>query len=195
MSEANRTQGRTNEIIITGFGGQGIILAGNIMGKAAALYDKMNASLIQSYGPEARGGACAAQVIISDQVIEYPYVEEPSVLVCMSQEGFGNNIGALLENGLLFTDSGLVAIEPDRLPAGCRVFSIPASALAEEMGVRMMANIIMLGFAAGVSELISYEALKKAVLDSVPKGTEEKNMAGLDRGYQAGRQALEQEAG
>jgi 2-oxoglutarate ferredoxin oxidoreductase subunit gamma len=172
-----------NEIIITGFGGQGIILAGNILGKAATLFDRKNATLIQSYGPEARGGACAAQVIVSDQEIEYPYVENPTVLVCMSQEGFASNIGRLAEGGLLFLDPGLVKPDKKLIPDKVRVSSIPATALAEEMGNRMMANIIMLSFAAAVSGLVSYQALKKAVASSVPEGTQEKNLSGLERGY------------
>ena len=75
-----------HEIIITGFGGQGIILAGNILGKSATLFEKKNATLIQSYGPEARGGSCVAQVVVSEENIEYPYVENPHVLICMSQD-------------------------------------------------------------------------------------------------------------
>jgi 2-oxoglutarate ferredoxin oxidoreductase subunit gamma len=175
-----------HEIIITGFGGQGIILAGNILGKSATLFEKKNATLIQSYGPEARGGSCVAQVVVSEQDIEYPYVENPHVLICMSQEGFDKNISKLIKGGALFTDSGLVEIEKKKIPKGAKRYSIPATRFAEEMGVKMMANIIMLGFMAGVTKLISYDALKKAVGTSVPKGTEEKNMAGLERGYQYG---------
>ena len=175
-----------HEIIITGFGGQGIILAGNILGKSATLFEKRNATLIQSYGPEARGGSCVAQVVVSEENIEYPYVENPHVLICMSQEGFDKNISKLVKGGALFADSGLVKIEKKRIPKGAKVYSIPATRFAEEMGVKMMANIIMLGFMAAVTKLVSYNAIKKAVNTSVPKGTEKKNMAGLERGYQYG---------
>jgi 2-oxoglutarate ferredoxin oxidoreductase subunit gamma len=175
-----------HEIIITGFGGQGIILAGNILGKSATLFEKKNATLIQSYGPEARGGSCVAQVVVSEENIEYPYVENPNVLICMSQEGFDKNISKLIKGGALFTDSGLVETEKKRIPKSAKAYSIPATRFAEEMGVKMMANIIMLGFMTAVTKLISYDALKKAVATSVPKGTEEKNMAGLERGYQYG---------
>ncbi len=172
------------EIIITGFGGQGIILAGNILGKSATLFEKKNATLIQSYGPEARGGACAAQVVVSTEPIEYPYVENPHVLVCMSQEGFDKNISKLTKAGHLFTDAGLVKINPKRLPKAIKTYSIPATAFAEEMGVKMMANIIMLSFVVAVTELVSYDALKQAIGSSVPKGTEEKNLAGMEKGFQ-----------
>jgi 2-oxoglutarate ferredoxin oxidoreductase subunit gamma len=175
-----------HEIIITGFGGQGIILAGNILGKSATLFEKRNATLIQSYGPEARGGSCVAQVVLSEENIEYPYVENPNVLICMSQEGFDKNISKLVKGGALFADSGLVKIEKKRIPKGAKVYSIPATRFAEEMGVKMMANIIMLGFMTAVTKLVSYNAIKKAVNTSVPKGTEKKNMAGLERGYQYG---------
>jgi 2-oxoglutarate ferredoxin oxidoreductase subunit gamma len=176
----------THEIIITGFGGQGIILAGNILGKSAALYEKKNATLIQSYGPEARGGACAAQVVVSTDPIEYPYVENPHVLICMSQEGFDKNISRLVKGGILFLDSGLVKVKPKRIPKNVKICEIPATELAEELGVKMMANIIMLGFVVALSGLVSYEALKEAVQASVPGGTQEKNLEGLERGYQYG---------
>lgn len=179
-----------HEIIITGFGGQGIILAGNILGKSATLFEEKNATLIQSYGPEARGGSCAAQVVVADEIIEYPFVENPHILVCMSQEGFDKNIGGLDNKGLLFIDSGLVRIKGKSIPKGVKAYSIPATGFAEEMGVKMIANIIMLSFMASISKLISYEALKKAVLASVPKGTEEKNLAGFERGYQYGRELV-----
>ena len=175
-----------HEIIITGFGGQGIILAGNILGKAATLFEKKNATLIQSYGPEARGGACAAQVVVSEDNIEYPYVENPNILVCMSQEAFDKNIAKLIKGGMLFTDSELVKIGPQGVPEGAKSYSIPATSFAEEMGVKMMANIIMLAFVTAITRLVTYDALKKAVIASVPKRTEEKNLSGMERGFQYG---------
>jgi 2-oxoglutarate ferredoxin oxidoreductase subunit gamma len=178
------------EIIITGFGGQGIILAGNILGKAATLFEKKNATLIQSYGPEARGGSCAAQVVVSEDEIEYPYVEHPHVLVCMSQEGFDKNIKKLLKGGSLFADSGLVKVDTKKVPKNVRTYTIPATGFAEEMGVKMMANIIMLSFAIAITGLVSYEALKETIAASVPKGTEEKNLAGMEKGFQYGKDLI-----
>jgi 2-oxoglutarate ferredoxin oxidoreductase subunit gamma len=179
-----------HEIIITGFGGQGIILAGNILGKAATLFEKKNATLIQSYGPEARGGSCAAQVVVSEDEIEYPYVEHPHVLVCMSQEGFDKNIKKLIKGGSLFVDSGLVEVDTKKVPKSVRTYAIPATAFAEEMGVKMMANIIMLSFAVAITGLVSYEALKDTIAASVPKGTEEKNLAGMEKGFQYGKDLI-----
>jgi 2-oxoglutarate ferredoxin oxidoreductase subunit gamma len=179
-----------HEIIITGFGGQGIILAGNILGKAATLFEKKNATLIQSYGPEARGGSCAAQVVVSEDEIEYPYVEHPQVLVSMSQEGFDKNIKKLIKGGSLFVDSGLVELDTKKVPKSVRTYAIPATAFAEEMGVKMMANIIMLSFAVAITGLVSYEALKDTIGASVPKGTEEKNLAGMEKGFQYGKDLI-----
>lgn len=186
LEETTTARKGHHEIIITGFGGQGIILAGNILGKSATLFEKKNASLIQSYGPEARGGSCAAQVVVSEDEIEYPYVEDPHILICMSQEGFDKNIRKLAKGGTLFMDSGLVKPDPKRIPKGVKAYSIPATRFAEEMEVKMMANIIMLGFVVAITQLVSYEAIKKAVGTSVPKGTEEKNLAGLERGFHYG---------
>ncbi len=180
------TKSEYHEIIISGFGGQGIITAGNILGKSATLFEKKNATLIQSYGPEARGGACAAQVVVSEDTIEYPYVENPHILVCMSQESFEKNIGKLVKGGDLFTDSALVKTDPKIIPKGVKAYSIPATRFAEEMGVKMMANIIMLSFVTAITDLVSYDALKEAIATSVPKGTEEKNLAGMERGFQYG---------
>jgi 2-oxoglutarate ferredoxin oxidoreductase subunit gamma len=180
------TETEYHEIILTGFGGQGIILAGNILGKSATLFERKNATLIQSYGPEARGGACAAQVVVSTTPIEYPYVENPHILLCMSQEGFDKNISKLKAGGSLFTDSGLVKIKPKAVRKGVKPYSIPATGFAEEMGVKMMANIIMLSFAVAVTGLVAYDSLKAAIASSVPKGTEEKNLSGMERGFQYG---------
>jgi 2-oxoglutarate ferredoxin oxidoreductase subunit gamma len=180
------TKSEYHEIILTGFGGQGIILAGNILGKSATLFEKKNATLIQSYGPEARGGACAAQVVVSTEPIEYPYVENPHILLCMSQEGFDKNISKLTQWGSLFTDSGLVKVDPKAIPRGVKTYSIPATGFAEELGVKMMANIIMLSFVVAVTQLVSYDSLKASIASSVPKGTEEKNLSGMERGFQYG---------
>lgn len=173
------------EIIVTGFGGQGIILAGRILGQAAALGDKKESTLVQSYGPESRGGACAAQVIVSDSVIQYPYIKYPDILVCMSQSAYEKYINDLKPEGMLITDKDLVK------PSGARDYlDIPATRMAEELGRKMMANIIMVGFVTAVSDAVSLEAAKEAVTDSVPKGTEKMNIAAFTKGYEYGLSKL-----
>jgi len=177
-------ENRKQEVIITGFGGQGIILAGRILGAAAALGDRMESTLVQSYGPESRGGACCAQVIVSDQVIRYPYVQDADVLICMSQAGYEKFMPALNRDGFLLTDRNLVN------PATENPFSIPATRMAEELGRVMMANIIMVGFATAVTGIVSQDAARSTVERSVPKGTEAANLAAFDKGYDYGRSKL-----
>jgi 2-oxoglutarate ferredoxin oxidoreductase subunit gamma len=170
------------EIIFTGFGGQGIVLAGRILGEAAVLGDHRQSTMVQSYGPEARGGATSAQVIISDDSIHYPYVKYPDILVCLSQGGYDKFIDQLKEEGALLVDQDLVqsrGIDRD-------FFSIPSTRLAEELGRKMMANIIMLGFFTTVTGAVSVDAARSAVLVSVPKGTEKMNEAAFDKGCDYG---------
>lgn len=175
------------EVLITGFGGQGIVLAGNILGKAASLGDHKESTLTQSYGPEARGGACSAQVIISDGVIHYPYVRIPDILVCMSQGGFDKHGCSLKEDSILIIDQDLV--QPGEVKAGS-FFTIPATRMAEELGRKMMANIVMLGFVTAISEAVSVESARNAVTVSVPKGTEKLNITAFDKGYDYGTATL-----
>ena len=169
------------QIIVTGFGGQGIVLAGRIIGMAAALGDKKESTLVQSYGPESRGGACCAQVIISDQIIQYPYIKIADILVCMSQSAYEKYKDQIVEDGFLLTDKDLVKADETR-----EYFSIPATRMAEELGRKMMANIIMIGFVTSVTGLVTKEAAREAVLSSVPKGTEEMNMKAFEKGYDYG---------
>lgn len=180
------------EILITGFGGQGIILTGNILGKAATLFDKKHATLTQSYGPEARGGSCSAQVILSAEEILFPYVEQPEMVVCMSQDGFNKNFRMLRPGGMLIWDTDLV--ETHDLCEGWVTYDIPATRFAEEMGNKMMANIVMLGFISAVSDLVTVDELKSAVLGSVPPKTREKNEAAFNRGREYGEAILKSRA-
>ena len=173
------------EIIVTGFGGQGIVLAGKIIGMAASLGDKLESTLVQSYGPESRGGACCAQVIISSQTIRYPYVKIADILVCMSQSAYEKYIEQLTPEGFLLTDRDLVSPDEDR-----DFFSIPATRMAEELGRKMMANIIMVGFTTAVTAMTTRKAAEDAVLASVPKGTENMNMKAFAKGYDFGVSAL-----
>jgi len=175
-------------VLFTGFGGQGIVMAGDILGKAATLYDYKHATMTQNYGPEARGGACSSQVIISTREILFPCVEEPEVLVCMSQEAYTKNIDSLQPGGTLIWEADLVRLR--KKDAGLRAYSIPATRFAEEMGNKMMANIIMLGFLAAVENLVQADALRKAVLDSVPQATIENNARAFDRGREYGEAIL-----
>jgi 2-oxoglutarate ferredoxin oxidoreductase subunit gamma len=171
-----------HEIRFSGFGGQGIITAGYILGKAAALFDQRNVTLIKSYGPESRGGASSAQVIISDEEINYPRITQPELLVAMSQEAYAKYIKELASGGLLVIDEDLVELTYPR--ENIQVHAIPATRIAEsELGRKIVANIVMLGFVAANTNLVSTEGLREAVLSSIPKGTEELNSEALEKGY------------
>jgi len=190
MTDENQPRQR-QEILFTGFGGQGIVLAGRILGEAAVIGDHKESTLVQAYGPEARGGACSAQVIIADGAIHYPYVRHPDVLVCMSQGGFDKFFADMKEEGTLIIDQDLV--NPHTLPPGDGdqpYFAIPATRMAEELGRKMMANIIMLGFFTAVTGAISINAAENAVTKSVPKGTEKKNIKAFGKGYDYGLAVL-----
>lgn len=177
------------EIRITGFGGQGVILAGYILGKAAAVYDKKAATMVQSYGPEARGSACAAQVVISDGKIHDPYVRKQEILAALSQEGFDLYIGLNAKGGTILYDRDLVDIAGVAENGGL-LAAVPATRTAEDMGRRMAANIVMLGFLTGCTKIVSPAAMKEAVRTSVPKGTEEFNLTALERGLEYAEEAL-----
>ena len=181
------------EVRLSGFGGQGIIRSGEIIGKAAVLYDGRYATFTQSYGPESRGGACAAQVAIADDPVElsYPHVVDPSVLIIMSQGGYSKYVSDFRRDGLLIVDEDLV--ELDEAAEGLQLLKIPATRLAEEIGRRIVANVVMLGFVAAVTDIASPDAIKQAVLDSVPKGTEELNERAFNRGLEYG-QEMKQDA-
>jgi 2-oxoglutarate ferredoxin oxidoreductase subunit gamma len=171
------------EIRVAGFGGQGVVLSGHIIGKAASIHDDVFSTLTQSYGPEARGGSCAAEVVISDEPIGYPYVQNPNVVVTLSQEAYTKYGRDLPEGTLVIIDPDLVKPDADQNPAP---LAIPATRMARELGRVVVANIITLGFLAAVSDLVSPEALKESVLTSVPKGTEELNTRAFESGYNYG---------
>lgn len=177
------------EIKIGGFGGQGVILSGYILGRAASIYDNKYATMIQAFGPEARGSACSAQLIISDEQITYPYIVAPNVMVLMSQEAYSKFSPELAAGGVLLTEEDLVATH--NLRPDVKHFSIPATRFAEELGKRLVLNIVMLGFATAVTNLVGREAARSAVKVSVPKGTEDLNFAAFEKGYEYGMQLLE----
>jgi 2-oxoglutarate ferredoxin oxidoreductase subunit gamma len=172
------------EIRITGFGGQGVILCGYLMGKAASIYDNKHATLTQSFGPEARGSACSAQVVVSDTRVLYPYVTHPDIMVAMSNDGYMTHKDRLAEESVVLYDEDLV--KPGEHKPGVKVYGIPATRFAEELGRKIVLNIVMLGFFTAMTGLVDREAMRKAVETSVPKGTEELNLKAFDKGYQYG---------
>lgn len=177
------------EVRLAGFGGQGIVLSGHILGKAAALFENKTAVFTQSYGPEARGGSCSADVVISEDVVHYPKVGQPDVLVIMSQGAWGTYGGTIRVGGTLIIDDDLVSMDCE--PPGVTLFRVPATRIAEEMGRKIVANIVMLGAVAALGGVVTYESLKQSVLGSIPAGTEELNLSAFDKGYEFGVGLLE----
>jgi len=176
------------EIRISGFGGQGVILSAVVIGKAACIFENGYSTMTQAFGPEARGGACSAQVILSNEPILYPYVTRPDILVTMSQEAYTLFAPQLKDDGILIVEQELVRI--DKLPAGVRVYSLPATRLAEELGKRMVMNIVMVGFFGAVTNLLNPDALRQAVADSVPEAFRELNLKAFDKGFDYGTKSL-----
>lgn len=178
----------TTEVKVGGLGGQGVILAGMIIGRGASIYGDKHATLTQAFGPEARGSACSAQIVVSDEPVEYPYVTEPNILVVMSQEAYTRFAPEMAPNATLIYEADLV--KPGRLKPGISSFGIPSTKIAEEFRRRMVANIVMVGFFASVTDLVTADALRRSVEDSVPSGTEELNLAAFDKGHAYGKELL-----
>ncbi len=178
------------EIRICGLGGQGVIMAGMIIGKAASIFEDRFATLVQSFGPEARGSECSAQVMVSDDQIAFPYIKASDIFVAMSQGAYEKFIDELKEGAYLVYENELVSLD-DRVPKGVKTFGIPGTRIAEEdMGRRIVFNMVMVGFVTAVTKVSDVDAVKKAVEHSVPPGTEEFNLKAFEAGYQEGLKQL-----
>jgi len=172
------------EIRITGFGGQGVILCGYIIGKAASIYNNQHGTLTQSFGPEARGSACSAQVVVSDDRVLYPYVTKADVLIAMSKDGYNTHKDSVSDDSLIIYEKDLV--KPDKHHAKTKTWGIQATRIAEEIGIKIVQNIVMLGFFSAVNDFLPKDAMRQAVETSVPGGTEKLNLKAFDRGYEFG---------
>lgn len=176
------------EIRFAGYGGQGIIRCGIIVGKAAAIYDNKFATMNQDFGPEARGSACSSQLVISEKRVLYPYVIASDVFIAMSQEGYDKYEPELGKKGMLLIDEDLVKPKPPR--GEIKLLSIPATRFAEELRNRIIANVVMLGFFTAVTNIVSYEAMKKAIPGSVPDKAVDLNLKAFDKGYEYGKNLI-----
>lgn len=175
------------EMRLSGEGGQGLITGGIIIAEAAIL-DGLNAVQTQSYGPESRGGASKAEVILSDGDIDYPKVTSPDLLLAMTQEAISRYSADLKTEGILLVDSTFVTRLPDR---SGRVHPIPITALARErLGREIVANIIAVGTIVALSGIVSRPAIEVAVLRRVPKGTEDLNRRALALGFEVAQEVL-----
>ncbi len=179
------------EIRFSGFGGQGIVRCALITGKACSLYDDKFSTMTQSFGPEARGGACSSQLLVSDERIAYPYVTVPGVLIALSQEAYAKYEPELGDGGILIIEEELV--KPTGDANRVRLFPVPATRFAEELGNRLFANLVVLGFFSAITKAVSADAMKKALPGLVPDRFLKVNMQAFDKGYDYGLKALEAE--
>jgi 2-oxoglutarate ferredoxin oxidoreductase subunit gamma len=175
---------RLTELRIAGFGGQGVILSAVVLGKAASIYENGFATMTQNFGPEARGGACSAQLVISDSPVLYPYVTRPDIMVIMSQEAYNRFASELKPGGVLIIEEDLVRVSD--LKGDLKVYSVPATRFAEELGKRMVLNSVLVGFFTAVTKLLSADSVRKAVADSVPSASRDLNLKAFDRGLAYG---------
>lgn len=171
-----------------GFGGQGIVLAGYILG-TAAVTESLNALQTQSYGSESRGGACRSDVMISKEEILEIETSELDVLVVFSQPAYDMYIGKLRKEGILIIEDDMVkALEHSPF----QPYRVKATDIAyKKFGRKIMANTLMLGFITPIVKAISRKAMERAVRQSAPQGTEEANLAAFSEGYRLGLKALE----
>ena len=179
------------EIRFSGFGGQGIIRCGLITGKALSLYDNKHATMTQSFGPEARGSACSSQLVVSEGRVLYPYIYIPEILISMSQEAYEKYEPELGEDGILIIDKDLVKMKPAR--GKIKTYSVPSTRFAEELGNRITANLVMLGFFSSVTGIVSADAMKKALPGLVPGRFLDLNIKAFDKGYDYGKEVLSKE--
>ena len=178
------------EILIGGYGGQGILLAGYVIGHAAVMAG-YEATYVPSYGPEARGGRCASRIVISDSPIDYPLVRSPDCEIFMYKEAYDTYIHLLKPGGILIVDADLVKLD-DRAKKA-KVFKIPATRMAEHLGRRIVANSIMIGAFTAITKLIPYEIIKKSLFEAVREKGPEINLRALEEGYNYAKKLLGEE--
>jgi len=170
------------EICLSGSGGQGLILAGIILAEAAGIYDGFEVVQTQSYGPEARGGASRSEVIISEEEIDYPKVIKSDILLALTQKACDKYIKNLSENGILLVDTTHVTEIPS---FSGKVYQYPISNDAVKiLGNTLVANVISLGMIVQLTNIVSKNAIKKALLNRIPERIKELNIKALEHGFQ-----------
>ena len=181
------------EIKFSGFGGQGIVRCALITGAAVSLHDDKFATMTQSFGPEARGGACQSQLIISDTRVLYPYCTTAGVLIALSQEAYDKYEPDLADGGILIIEEELV--KPSGDPKRVQLYTVPATRLAEQVGNRLFTNLVVLGFFSAVTGAASSDAMKKALPGLVPDRFLSDNIKAFDKGYEFGLEAAAKKKG
>jgi 2-oxoglutarate ferredoxin oxidoreductase subunit gamma len=173
------------EVRFAGFGGQGIIKSGIIVAAAASIHAGKNSVQTQSYGPESRGGACKSEVVISDAEIDFPKVVQPDVLVVMSQQAYNEYTDDIKRGGTLIIDSEMIPKE--KKLENVKVYRVPATKIADQLGRRIVANIVMLGAFVSITKLLDEDSIKESIKENIPKGTEELNLTAFEKGFEYGK--------
>jgi 2-oxoglutarate ferredoxin oxidoreductase subunit gamma len=183
------------EIRITGLGGQGAITAGNILARAAVLYDQKEAVLTEGYSPYVTGGWSRADIIIQEEKIDFPLVSKLDVLVSMYQEGLDQNYRMIKSGGVALAETRLVSVNANLKRTGDkRILLIPAATEAEKLGKKMVTNIVLLGSLEAIAPVVNIESLNKALVDRFPKAAE-MNMKAIASGYELGLKAMKEQEG
>ncbi len=177
------------EMRLSGYGGQGLILGGIILAEAIGIHDNKYVAQTQSYGPEARGGKSKAEIVVSDEPIDYPKPINIDLLLAMSQDACDTYFIDLKHDGTLIVDSTLVKEVPVN-----NAIQVPCTGIARKLGNVMVANIVSLGAISEFCEYLSKKSLKKAILSRAPKGTEKINLAALDEGIKSARKFVESQS-
>jgi len=177
------------EIRITGLGGQGAITAGHILGRAASIYDRREAVMTEGYSPYITGGWSRADLIISDDPVDFPLVSSVDILVAMYKEGLETNLKMVKPDGIALSESRLARPFEANQKEKRRVLSVPAAATAEQLGKKMLTNVLMLGALEAIARVVNFESLKKALIDRFPKAAE-LNLRAIDKGYELGLKAV-----
>jgi 2-oxoglutarate ferredoxin oxidoreductase subunit gamma len=172
------------EVRFAGFGGQGIIKSGIIVAAAASIHAGKNSVQTQSYGPESRGGACKSEVVISEQEIDFPKLVQPDVLVVMSQAAYNDYADDIKQGGIVILDPDMIPTQKDL--GKVKIFKVPATTMADQLGRRIVANIVMIGAFVAITKLLDENAVKESIKENIPKGTEELNLAAFEKGYEYG---------
>lgn len=195
LDERPRLVARTDalprtEVQLGGFGGQGIMSAGRIIGQAAALYDGLEAAFTQSYGPEARGGSAGAQVVLASSPIHHPHLTEATHAIIMSSGAYAKYVPRVASGGVVLIDTGLIDLPSDQRE-DVSTYGLPATQLAEKLGNNRAANAVMLGFWSAIAGIVSRTAMHQSLTDSVPRKTIDLNLKAFDIGYEEGLQRKE----
>ena len=176
------------EVRIGGFGGQGVITMGHILGTAASLHLKLNAVMTESYGPEARGGACKTDIVVSDAAINYPKTTRLDCLIAMNPDAYNSYIRDVREGGFVIFDSSLFEIEAK--VSGIKYIGIEATKIAQRLGNPQMANVVMLGALSSAIGLFQMDAFGSAVTERFPKASI-LNLKALRAGAEAAKRVKE----